>query len=205
MGAYCPTPLLDADMLGTIESNILVPTIDALRRDGIEYRGVLYAGVMLTPGGPKVLEFNCRFGDPECQPLMVRLRSDLIELCWATCTGSLDQVAEIDFDSRTACCVVMCSGGYPGPFQRGHVISGIDDAEATGDVIVFQAGTKRGEGGAIVTDGGRVLGVTALAEDLQAARDLANAAAEKIHFEGAYYRRDIGGRVLEEATKRLSD
>jgi phosphoribosylamine--glycine ligase len=207
MGAYCPTPLLDAATLDVIQREILVPTADALRREGIEYRGVLYAGLMITPGGPKVLEFNCRFGDPECQVLMPRLRGDLLDLLWATATaagapgrpGSLDEVA-LEFDPRTACCVVMCSEGYPGSYPKGRPITGIGDAEALGgngrDVIVFHAGTRYDDDGRLVTSGGRVLGVTALAEDLQAARDLANAACRKIHFDGAFFRRDIGGRVL---------
>ena len=207
MGAYCPTTVLDPGTLHAIQGDILVPVVDALRRDGIEYRGVLYAGLMITPGGPKVLEFNCRFGDPECQALMPRLRGDLIELLWTTCTasgspgrpGSLDEVA-VDFDPRTACCVVMCSEGYPGSYEKGRPVTGIEDAEALGgddrEVIVFHAGTTRDGSGRLVTSGGRVLGVTALAEDLQTARDLANAACERIHFDGAFYRRDIGDRVL---------
>lgn len=229
MGAYCPTPpqVIDRETMRIVEQQILVPTIDALRRDGIEYRGVLYAGLMLTPGGPKVLEFNCRFGDPECQPLMARLRSDLLEILWATASGGLENV-EIEFDPRYAVCVVMCSAGYPGKYETGKVITGVEDAESTGgaaagepggahgiseavvspagheavpagDVIVFHAGTRLDHNGNLVTNGGRVLGVTALADDLAAARDLANAACDKIHFEGAFWRKDIGDRVLVRA------
>jgi phosphoribosylamine--glycine ligase len=194
MGAYCPTPVLDAETMAEVEREVLVPTVDALRRDGIDYRGVLYAGIMLTSAGPRVLEFNCRFGDPECQPLMARLRCDLIELLWATCTGGLDQV-EIDFDERVACCVVMCSRGYPGSYEKGKPITGIDAAERS-DVVVFHAGTTVDSNGALVTSGGRVLGVTALADDLTTARDLANAACDQIKFDGAQFRRDIGDRVL---------
>jgi phosphoribosylamine--glycine ligase len=207
MGAYCPTPVLDAATLDAVQREILVPTADALRREGIEYRGVLYAGLMITPGGPKVLEYNCRFGDPEAQALLPRLRGDLIELLWAVCTargapgrpGSLDEV-DVAFDPRTACCTVMCSQGYPGSYEKGRVITGVAEAEATGgdgqEVIVFHAGTRYDDEGRLLTNGGRVLGVTALAEDLQTARDLANAACAKIQFEGAFYRRDIGDRVL---------
>jgi phosphoribosylamine--glycine ligase len=207
MGAYCPTPVLDEATLDAIQREIIVPVADSLRREGIEYRGVLYAGLMITPGGPKVLEFNCRFGDPECQALLPRLRGDLIELLWAASAatgapgrpGSLDEAA-VEFDPRTACCVVMCSAGYPGPYEKGRVITGIADAEALGgdgqEVIVFHAGTTYDKDGRLLTNGGRVLGVTALAQDLQSARDLANAACEKIHFEGAFHRRDIGDRVL---------
>lgn len=201
MGAYCPTPVLDEAMLATIQSEVIVPAADAMRREGIDYRGVLYAGLMITPGGPKVLEFNCRFGDPECQVLVPRIRGDLLEVLWAAAAGGtrLDEAA-IEFDQRTACCVVMCSQGYPGAYEKGHPISGIDEAEALGgggrEVIVFHAGTARNAAGELITNGGRVLGVTALAEDLQAARDLANAACERIHFQGAFWRRDIGDRVL---------
>ncbi|HRP64160.1 MAG TPA: phosphoribosylamine--glycine ligase [Phycisphaerales bacterium] len=208
MGAYCPTPVIDRKTMEIIERQVMVPTVDALRRDGIEYRGVLYAGMMLTPGGPKVLEFNCRFGDPECQPLMARLKGDLIEILWATTTGRLHEV-EIDFDDRVACCVVMCSGGYPGRYEVGKLITGIGDAESLtataagegGSVKVFHAGTTLNKAGELVTNGGRVLGVTALANDLHAASDLANAACERIHFEGAHYRKDIGDRVLGHAVR----
>ncbi|MHC5028645.1 MAG: phosphoribosylamine--glycine ligase [Planctomycetota bacterium] len=200
MGAYCPTPLLDAELLHTVESDVFVPTIDALRRDGIEFRGVLYAGLMLTAGGPRVLEFNCRFGDPECQPLMARLQSDLIELLWASCTGRLDDL-DVAFDDRAACCVVMCSEGYPGSYPKGRLITGIADAEALGDVTVFHAGTTRDAKGDLVTNGGRVLGVTALGHDLQSARDLANQACRAIHFDGAFFRSDIGDRVLAGSPK----
>ncbi len=210
MGAYCPTPVIDEPLLDTIQRDVIVPAADALRRDGIDYCGVLYAGLMITPAGPKVLEFNCRFGDPECQALMARLQGDLLELLWAASAsasrpGSLDEVT-LSFDPRTACCVVMCSAGYPGPCETGKVITGIDRAESLSggarEVIVFHAGTTRNDPGELVTTGGRVLGVTALAEDLPSARDLANAACEEIHFEGAFHRRDIGDRVLVKASGR---
>ncbi len=202
MGAICPTPVLDATVMSDVQSRIIVPAVDAMRRDGIDYRGVLYAGLMLTPGGPKVLEFNCRFGDPECQALLPRLEGDLLEILWAVSAAgarsSLDEAA-IRFDARTACCIVMCSAGYPGPYEKGKVITGIEDAEALGGagrkVIVFHAGTALDAAGRVVTDGGRVLGVTALAEDLASARELANEACDLIRFEGAFRRRDIGGRV----------
>ncbi len=204
MGAYCPTPVIDRETMAIVEREIMVPTIDALRRDGIEYRGVLYAGLMLTPGGPRVLEFNCRFGDPECQPLMARFQGDLIEVLWATSIGRLADV-DFDFDDRVACCVVMCSEGYPGSYETGRSITGIEEAEAmsgpSGEVHVFHAGTSV-KGGEVVTSGGRVLGVTALAHDLRTARDLANAACERIHFKGAHWRRDIGDRILKGAGER---
>lgn len=204
MGAYCPAPVLDAETLGIVEREILVPTIDALRREEIEYRGILYAGLMLTPAGPRVIEFNCRFGDPECQALMARLKSDLIELLWATATGTLEHIDTIEFDQRTAACVVMCSGGYPDKYEKKKPITGLDKAAATdsgeGEIVIFHAGTTIDHTGELVTNGGRVLGVTALADDLRSARDLANAACDRIHFSGSFFRRDIGDRVLDQVT-----
>ncbi len=194
MGAYCPTPLLSDELRTEIEREVLVRTVDALRRDGVEFKGVLYAGLMLTAGGPKVLEFNTRFGDPECQPLMVRMKGDLLEAMIATCEGTLDAV-DLSWDPRVCCCVVMCSGGYPGKYEKGQAITGIDAAETDPDVTVFHAGTtvKRGE---LVTAGGRVLNVCALGADLKEAQAKANAACAKIAFEGAFYRKDIGSRVM---------
>ena len=198
MGAYCPTPLAESSLMKQIERDVLVPTIDALRREGITFRGVLYAGLMLTAGGPKVLEFNCRFGDPECQPLMARLKGDILETLWATATGNLDSI-QLESDPRTACCVVLCSKGYPGPIQTGNPITGLEEAisEAGHDeeVIIFESGTRQ-DGNAILSSGGRVISVTALSGDLSSAQSLANRAAEKICFTGAFFRRDIGHRVL---------
>ena len=198
MGAYCPTPLLDESMLNLIEQTILLPMVDAFKRRDVDFRGVLYAGLMLTPGGPKVLEFNVRFGDPECQALMARLRGDLVEILWLTAAGRLSE-ASIEFDDRTACCVVVCAEGYPGPYEKGKAITGIDDAAAD-DVVVFHAGTCVNHKGTLVTAGGRVLSVTALANDLQHAQDRANEAAAQIQFEGAFFRTDIGHRVANLAT-----
>ena len=150
-------------MLRTVERDILVPLVDGLVREGIEYRGVLYAGLMLTPNGPKVLEFNCRFGDPETQPLMMRLKSDLLEVMLAVAEGRLDQI-ELKWDERPALCVVASSKGYPGNYPTGLPITGIENADAMPDVKVFQGGTKfaGADGKTLVTDGGRVLSVTAL-------------------------------------------
>ena len=204
MGAYCPTPLATDEVMREIERDVLVPTIDALRREGITYRGVLYAGLMLTANGPKVLEFNCRFGDPECQPLMTRLRGDLLEVLWATAAGRLDDLASsergLESDPRTACCVVLCAEGYPGSVRKGQRIEGIEAAEALGgddeEVVVFHAGTTTDDEGRLVSNGGRVLGITALAADLERAQALANEAADLIELPGGFFRRDIGGRVL---------
>ncbi|MDA0802410.1 MAG: phosphoribosylamine--glycine ligase [Planctomycetota bacterium] len=207
MGAYCPTPLAPDALLDTVSRQILVPTVDALRRRvedesaAVPFRGVLFAGLMLTPGGPKVLEYNARFGDPETQALMMRFQGDLLGLLWHTANGSLDE-ASFSMDSRTACCVVVCAQGYPGAPRTGDRIEGIADAEAeagTGEVVkVFHASTKPlgpGSAGA-VSAGGRVVGVTALAQSLTEAAALATRAAARIHFPGAFFRKDIGHRVL---------
>ena len=194
MGAYSPTPVVTETTLRTIERDILVPVMDGLVREGIEYRGVLYAGLMLTTNGPKVLEFNCRFGDPETQPLMMRLKSDLLELMLATVDGRLDQV-DLQWDPRPALCVVASSKGYPGKYETGAPISGVTDADSTRDVKVFHSGTAM-RGSALVTDGGRVLSVTALGNTIGDARTRAYQAMEKITFDGMHYRRDIGHQAL---------
>jgi phosphoribosylamine--glycine ligase len=195
MGAYCPTPLIPDAMMTTIEREILVAIVDALRREGVTYQGVLYAGLMLTAGGPKVIEFNCRLGDPECQPLMMRLQGDLIDIMLATCTGTLDQV-DLSWNPQCCCCVVMASEGYPGDYPKGIPITGIEAAEKLPGVRVFHAGTKMKDG-ELVTAGGRVLSVCALAPTLKEAQKQANAACDLIHFQGAHFRRDIGSRVMK--------
>ena len=194
MGAYSPTPSVSDAMLGQIERDIFIPLLDGLTREEIEYKGVLYAGLMLTSTGPKVLEFNCRFGDPETQPLMMRLQSDLCEVMLAVATGKLDQVS-LKWDPRPALAVVASSRGYPGRYETGHVISGIDEADSMRDVKVFQAGTRQ-QSGSIVTDGGRVLAITALGETIADAQQRAYEAIGKIHFEGMHYRKDIGWQAV---------
>jgi phosphoribosylamine--glycine ligase len=198
MGAYSPPPEPDDKVLRQIEAEILVPIVDAMRHEGITYRGVLYAGLMLTAGGPKVLEFNCRFGDPETQPLMIRLRTDLLEVIEAVIDDRLDQVT-LEWDPRPSMCVVVASGGYPGPYENGKVITGLE-AAAQPDTAVFHAGTRR-IGSQVVTAGGRVLGVTALGDTLVDARQRCLEAVGKIHFDGAYHRRDIGHRAINRKTK----
>ena len=198
MGAFSPTPKATPELIRVVQRDVLVPTIDALKRMDISFRGVLYAGMMITPAGPKVLEFNTRFGDPETQPIMARLKGDLVELCWATATGQLSEV-DLTFDSRAACCVVVCAKGYPGSYAKGLEITGLEDARAVQrapgeDVVIFHAGTARKDG-KVVTNGGRVLGVTALAETSARAAELARAAAACIRFDGAFYRRDIGASL----------
>jgi len=194
MGAYSPTTLLDDKTLRQIEAEILVPIVDCLRTEGITYKGVLYAGLMLTTGGPKVLEFNCRFGDPETQPLMMRLKTDLLDVFEAVIDERLDNIT-LEWDRRASVCVVMSSGGYPGAYENGKPITGLAEANGTQDVVVFHAGTKM-IGNQVVTAGGRVLGVTALGETFEAARKRCYEAVAKIHFEGAYYRRDIGAKTI---------
>jgi phosphoribosylamine--glycine ligase len=192
MGAFCPAPILDAETLAVVERTILLPLLDALRRRDINYRGVLYAGLMLTPGGPKVLEFNCRFGDPECQPLMARLKGDLVDILWRTSVGTLVD-ADISFDSQVACCVVLCAEGYPGSYDKGRPIDGLDGIEQEG-LIVFHAGSTINHKGELVNTGGRVLSVTAMADSLPAARERANSAIASIDLPGSFYRSDIGCR-----------
>jgi phosphoribosylamine--glycine ligase len=194
MGAYSPTPDVSDSMLRQIERDILVPVLDGLIREEIDYKGVLYAGLMLTSNGPKVLEFNCRFGDPETQPLMMRLKSDLLEVMLAVAEGRLDQV-ELKWDPRPALCVVAASRGYPGSYPTGMPISGIDDADSMRDVKVFHSGTARKDN-QIVTDGGRVLAVTAIGNTIAEAQKRAYQATGKISFEGMHYRKDIGWRAV---------
>ena len=177
-----------------VEREVFLPIVDPLRRDDIEYRGVLYAGLMLTPAGPKVLEFNVRFGDPECQALLPRMKCDFAELCWRTATGTLDE-AELSFDPRHSCCVVLAQQGYPGESKKGAVISGVEEVERAG-IRVFHASTTRNASGELVSGGGRVLSVVAMGDTLEQARERANAAATTIRFEGKVYRRDIGAKAL---------
>jgi len=194
MGAYCPTPLVtDAD-LHRIEEQVLVPTVHALKRMRRPFRGVLYAGLMMTNQGPKVLEFNVRFGDPECQPLLMRLQSDLVDFIEAVVDDHLDRAAPPVWDPRPAVCVVMASAGYPGPFDRGFPIRGLDEAAKLPDVKVFHAGTATADG-KVVTNGGRVLSVTALGNSIPAAKLLAYTAVKQIRWEGAWCRKDISDKA----------
>jgi phosphoribosylamine--glycine ligase len=191
MGAFSPSREVDEEMMKKIERQVLVPTLDALRREDIDYRGVLYAGLMLTPGGPKVLEYNCRFGDPECQALMVRLKSDLVELIIATCQGRLSDV-DVEWQPGASCCIVLAAPGYPEEPRAGLKITGLDAAAKVPGVTIHHAGTKRGPDGSIVTAGGRVLGVTGVGPTIEEARRVAYQAADLIQFEGKQMRRDIG-------------
>lgn len=198
MGAYSPAPLATPALLSDIETNALVPTVHAMKRARTPFRGILYAGVLVTNQGPRILEYNCRLGDPETQPVLMRLRTDLFELLDAAVDDRLGDFAEerLEWDPRPAVCVVMASGGYPAAFAKGKMIQGLEEAAAVPDVKVFHAGTKLEAGGMVVTDGGRVLGVTALGATLVEAKARAYEAASKISFPGAFYRRDIADRAI---------
>lgn len=194
MGTYSPAPFLTDAELAEVGAKILHPWLKGCAADGIDFRGLLYPGVMLTKDGPKVIEFNARFGDPETQVYLTRLKNDLVELLAASVDGALGNVT-LEWSPMASVCVVMASGGYPGSYARGKVIHGLADANSLSNTKVFHAGTAQA-GDEIVTSGGRVLGVTAWAETLSAARDAAYRAVEKISFEGAHFRRDIAAKAL---------
>ncbi len=195
MGAYSPAPVITDALMDKITREILVPVVDGMNRNGTPYKGVLYAGVMITAAGPRVLEFNVRFGDPETQPILMRLKSDLLEIMLAVCDGRLDKVT-LEWDSRPAVCVVMAAGGYPGEYEKGKIITGIAQAEELEDVVVFHAGTAA-KNAHIVTNGGRVLGVTAMGHTIANAKAKAYEAVGKIKFDGAYCRRDIADKAIK--------
>jgi phosphoribosylamine--glycine ligase len=194
MGAYSPAPLATPELMDSIIHKILIPTVHTMRRRGAEFRGVLYAGLMLTPQGPKVLEYNVRLGDPEAQPVLMRLKTDLLDVLLAASEGRLKELPELEWDPRPAVCVVMASDGYPGAYTRGHAIRGLEQAAELSDVKVFHAGTSW-QGDAIVNDGGRVLGVTALGTDLAAAKKRAYEAVKRIRWDGAWCRTDISDKA----------
>ncbi|MGH9779470.1 MAG: phosphoribosylamine--glycine ligase [Candidatus Acidiferrales bacterium] len=198
MGAYSEDGIADAALRARIEKEIVEPTLRGLEADGRPYQGFLYFGLMLTGDGPKVLEFNCRMGDPECQPLVARLESDLAEVLEKVAAGNLGGT-ELLWGAGASLCVVLASGGYPGNYETGKAITGIEAAEKLEGVSVFHAGTKRADG-KLVTSGGRVLGVTARGGDLRVASERAYAAVEKIRFEGMHYRGDIGRKALQKAS-----
>ncbi len=192
MGAYSPPPVYTPEVHSRVQAEILAPLVRGLQEEGISYQGVIYVGLMLTAKGPYVLEFNCRFGDPEAQVVVPRLESDLLEVLLAVVEGRLGEV-ELRWDDRAAVCVVLASGGYPGPYETGKVITGLADVPP--DVLIFHAGTAQVEG-RIVTSGGRVLGVTGFGKTVREAVGRAYAGVEKISFEGMHYRRDIAHRAL---------
>ena len=195
MGTYSPTPFLTDAQLAETARQVLEPFMRGCVAEGIDYRGILYPGVMLTKNGPKILEFNARFGDPETQVYLTRLKNDLVELLDASASGTLAK-HQLKWSPLASVCVVMASGGYPGNYAKGKIISGLDTANNLPHTKVFHAGTALKDG-QIMTNGGRVLGVTALGKDLRAAQAAAYAAVEKIHFDGAHFRRDIAAKAME--------
>ena len=195
MGAYCPAPLVDDPLLHWIEEHVLVPTVHAMKRAGRPFRGVLYAGLMITNQGPKVLEFNVRFGDPECQPLLMRLKTDLVDLLEAAVRGRLDQIDDLEWDPRPSVCVVMASQGYPGPYKTGFPIRGLEAAAEVPLTKVFHAGTTLADG-KVVTAGGRVLGVTGLGDNVARAKLNAYTGVKCIRWDGAWCRKDISDKAL---------
>ena len=194
MGTFSPTTLLTSEIEKRVNDEIMTPFISGLRSEALDFRGLLFPGLMLPDGNPKVLEFNCRFGDPETQVLLTRLKSDLLDLLEAAIDGTLSE-CKIEWDSRAAVCVVMASEGYPGDYVKGREIRGLEEFENSEDVVIFHAGTKL-ENGKLVTAGGRVLGVTALGADLRSAQARAYEAVGRIHFEGCQYRSDIAAKGL---------
>ncbi len=196
MGAYCPAPVVTSAIMDEIVRRILIPTVHTLKVDGNPFSGVLYAGVMLTAGGPKVLEYNVRFGDPEAQPVLMRLQTDLAQLLLLAATGRLSELEGLDWDPRPAVCVVMASEGYPGEYSKGHVISGLGSAGELVDVKVFHAGTAL-KGGDVVNTGGRVLGVTAIGADIADAKRRAYEAVDRISWQGGWCRRDISDKAQQ--------
>jgi phosphoribosylamine--glycine ligase len=195
MGAYSPAPVVTGELHNQVMEKIMFPVVRALAAEGCPYKGVLYAGLMIENGEAKVLEFNCRFGDPEAQPLLMRLKSDLVEVMEAVIDDRLDTV-RLEIDPRPAVCVVMAAGGYPGSYEKGKVIQGLDQAGRHPDVMVFHAGTAR-QGQDVVTNGGRVLGVTALGDTVRDAIAKVYTATAEINWDGCFYRKDIGHRALK--------
>lgn len=208
MGAYSPAPAVTAEVYDRVLRTIIYRIIKGLVREGVQYRGVLYAGIMLTSEGPQALEFNVRFGDPETQAILPRMESDLVDVLASCADGKLGEYLQksggIRWNSSPCVCVVMASGGYPGPYEKGKVIRGLDEAAAVKDVVVFHAGTRmmpsedEPSKKACVTDGGRVLGVTACAETITGAIERAYQGVSKIKFDGMHFRRDIAKRAVQE-------
>ena len=196
MGAYSPAPVVDDKSLQRIEEHIFVPTIHALNRSSSPFKGVLYAGLMMTKQGPKVLEYNVRFGDPECQPLLMRLKTDLVDIFEATIDGTLDELDPLVWDTRSAVCVVMASKGYPGEYAKGFPIHGLSEAAKVPNTKVFHAGTAVNESGMVVANGGRVLGVTGLGDTVIEAKLAAYSAVKCICWDGAWCRNDISDKAI---------
>src|SRR5262249_22065512 len=200
MGSYSPTPLITPEIVDFAVEKILVPTVHEMKKEGRPFRGCLYAGLMLTHQGPKVLEYNVRFGDPETQVILMRLKSDLGKILFAAAEGKLADIPALEWDPRPAVCVVMASAGYPGEYEKGKPIRGLDEAAKIPDAKVFHAGTIRA-GDQVLSDGGRVLGVTALGDDLSQAKLRAYQAVKCIRWDGAWCRKDISDKALSYISK----
>ncbi len=196
MGAYSPAPIITKRLEKNITETIINPLIKGLAKERIKYRGIIYAGLMICDGSASVLEFNCRFGDPEAQPVLMRLESDLFDVLKATAEGRLKDI-KLSWKNDTSVCVVLASKGYPGSYEKGKTIKGLDSVKARDDVMVFHAGTGLNNG-EFVTSGGRVLGVTALGKDVKHAKANAYDAIKKIHFKGMHYRKDIGDKAIKD-------
>jgi phosphoribosylamine--glycine ligase len=196
MGAYSPVPFYPDEFERRVLEEILKPTIKGLRSEGREYKGVLYAGLILTKEGPKVLEFNARFGDPETQVVLPRLRTDLIDILNSVIEGTLEKI-DIQWEDNAVVCVIVASGGYPDKYQKGKVISGLERLEKMEDIIVFHAGTKL-QDDKVITSGGRVLGITTWDETISKAREKAYKGVKEIYFEDMYYRKDIAVKAIKE-------
>jgi phosphoribosylamine--glycine ligase len=194
MGVFSPVPELTRRLQRQIEQRVLVPTIHALSREEIEFRGVLFVGLMMTDSGPKVLEYNVRFGDPECQALMRRLKSDLLPILLAAAKGELGKIEEPQWDERVCVGVVAAADGYPGTVRKGDAIEGVEAAEKSEETVVFQAGTARARNGDLLTSGGRVMCITSLGNNVQEARQRAYHAYDAIRYTGKFCRTDIGAR-----------
>ena len=201
MGAYSPAPVVTGVIHEKVMQEVLKPIVKGMAEEGMPYKGVLYAGIMVCDGVPKVLEFNARFGDPETQPILMRMKGDILPILEACIRGNLSQ-CQIEWDSRPSVCVVMASRGYPGSYDKGKVIDGLEEVDRMKDVFVFHAATVS-DGGRVVTSGGRVLGVTGLGKDIPEAIETTYQAVKKISWEGAHYRTDIGRKALQKRSGKL--
>ncbi|MHC4454116.1 MAG: phosphoribosylamine--glycine ligase [Planctomycetota bacterium] len=195
MGAYSPVPIMTRELYRRVEKDILVPTVHAMNREGRPYKGVIYIGLMITSAGPMVLEFNVRFGDPEAQVILTRMKSDIVPIMLATISGELDKI-DLEWHSRASVCVVMASGGYPGKYDNGMEITGLDLLKDQEGICAFHAGTKL-VNGKLVTNGGRVLNVVAYGDNIEDAQKKVYEAVSKISFDGAHYRKDIAGKAMK--------
>lgn len=198
MGAYSPAPIATIKLMDEVEKKVIEPTIAGMKKEGSLFKGILYAGIMVTSSGPKVLEFNVRFGDPETQAILPRLKNDIVELMNASCEGQLNDM-DLIWEKKSCVCVVMTSGGYPGTYETGKEITGLEECEKEKDCVVFHAGTKK-ENEKIVTSGGRVLGVTSLGRDIESAITSAYNMVDKIHFDRCFFRRDIGAKAIKKSS-----